>query len=112
MQRSLREALAESHVAAVAIVVLLMTALDAVFQVIFSPLSVSIINFLFTAIAILGAPSITFADPFLLTSAAIYLSGAIVSFLAAWLLSRWVFGTGPLGTLRSYRGKFTRGNHV
>lgn len=113
MKRSLRDALAESHTAAVAIAVLLVWSLDGAFRALWDP-AFRAVSFLFTAIAIFDipyfSPTLTIADWFTLTTTLFYLYSAIISFSAAWLLSRWVYGVGPLRSLMSYRSKLT-GRH-
>jgi hypothetical protein len=113
MKRSLREALAESHTAAVAIAVLLVWSLDGAFRALWDP-AFSAASFLFTAVAIFDipyfSPTFTIVDRLMLITTLSHLYTAIVSFSAAWLLSRWVYGAGPLRTLMSYRSKLT-GRH-
>ena len=115
MRPSLHEILADKHIAAVAIAVLLLGTLDGTFRALWGPLS-SLAGFLFTAVAILDipyfSPALTRADRLLVVSTLLYLSGAVISFSAAWLLSRWVFGVGPLRNLSAYRARLTRGSHV
>jgi hypothetical protein len=115
MKRSLREALAESHTAAVAIAVLLVWSLDGAFRALWDP-AFSAASFLFTAVAIFDipyfSPTFTIVDRLMLITTLSYLYTAIVSFSAAWLLSRWVYGAGPLRTLMSYRSKLTGRHNV
>ncbi len=95
MRPSLREILADSHIAAVTIAVLLLWTLDGTFRAPWGPLS-SVAGFLFTAVAILDipyfSPVLSRADRLLVITTLLYLSGAVISFSAAWLLSQWVFG--------------------
>ena len=113
MKRSLRVTLAESHVAAVTIAVLLLWSLDGAFRALWDP-AFSAVRFLFTAVAIFDipyfSPTFTMVDQLMLVTTLSYLYSAIVSFSAAWLLSRWVYGAGPLRTLTSYRSQLT-GRH-
>jgi hypothetical protein len=108
---SLREILADSHVSAVAIAVLLYWSLYWGFNALWSMLARAA-NFLFTAVAILGIPfgssTFTGVDRLMLT----FLFNAFVCFAAAWLLSRWVYGTGPLRSLTKCRTRLARRNHV
>lgn len=110
-----RETLAESHVAAIAIAVLLVWSLDGVFRAVWAPVFRAV-SFLFTAIAIFDipyfSPTLTVADRFTLMTTFSNLFSAIISFFAAWLLSRWVCGVGPLRCLMSYRSKLTRRQHA
>jgi len=115
VKRSLREILADSHVAAVATAVLFLWSLYWGFHALWSPLRRAA-NFLFTAVAILNipyfSPTLTGADRWMLTMTLFFLFNALVSFAAAWLLSRWVYGMGPLCSLSKYRTRLARRNHV
>jgi hypothetical protein len=106
MDRPLRQILAESHIAAVTIAVLLLWSLDGAFRAMWGPVS-GAIRFLVTAVLILDipyfSPTLTFQDRLMLVTAGAYMSGAVVSFSAAWLLSRWVYGVGPSCVLKRYR---------
>jgi hypothetical protein len=109
----LREILANSHIPAVAIAVLLLWSLSWGFQALWSPL-LRAAGFLFTAVAILDIPyfSFTTADRLMLTTTFLFLFNAFISLAAAWLLSRWVYGMGPLRSLSKYRTRLARRNHV
>ena len=115
MKPSLRQILADYHVSAVAIAVLLYWSLYWGFSALWSLLAPAA-NFLVTAVAIVGIPygSFTFtgADRLVLTLTLIFLSNALVCLAAAWVLSRWVYRTGPLRSLSEYRTKLTRRNHA
>jgi hypothetical protein len=105
INRSLRQILADSHVAAATIAVLLLWSLDAAFLALWEPVS-RVLGFLFTAVAILDvpyySPSVTTLDRLMLITMSAYSYSAAASFLAAWLLSRWVYGVGPLRSLARY----------
>ncbi|MGA1992053.1 MAG: hypothetical protein ABSH46_13455 [Bryobacteraceae bacterium] len=107
MKHSLRRILADSHVSAVAIAVLLLWSLDSGFR--------ALAGFLITALAILGVPyfsiRLTVADRLLLVKTLLYLLDALISLAAAWLLSHWVYGVGPLRSLGGYGTRGTRRNH-
>ena len=115
MKPSLREILADFHVSAVAIAVLLYWSLYWGFTALWSPLALAA-SFLFNAVAILGIPygSFTFTgtDRLMLSTTLTFLFNAFVCLAAAWLLSRWVYGAGPLRSLSKCRRKLTRRNHV
>jgi hypothetical protein len=102
VRRSLRRVLADSHVAAVAIALLLLGALNGAFWTLWDP-SYRIGRFLFTAVAIWDVPYFstkpTAIDRLMLISTFYFLYSALLSFLAAWLLSRWVYGVGPIRSL-------------
>ena len=114
MKISLRQILADSHVAAVAIALLLLWSLDGLVDALWVPLSRAI-EFLVTAVAILDVPYfsriLTTADRLNLLVVGGYLYSALASFFAAWVLSHWVYGAGPLRSLISY-GKTNRRGHV
>jgi hypothetical protein len=111
VKQSFRKILADSHVAAVAIAVLLTSALDWIFDALWSPF-IRVADFVFDAIAILGIPSGSlhwgFTDPGALTVALSYCLYAFISIVASWLLSRWVYGMTPISTLRAYHARFAR----
>ena len=115
MNRSLRQVLADFHIAAVTIAVLVLYSLDGAFRALWIPVSRAI-GFLFTAIAILDipylSPTLTVADRMMLISAIDSLYSAIVSLSAAWLLSRWVYGVGPIRALAACSGKLTGRKHA
>ena len=115
MKPSLRQILADYHVSAVAIAVLLYWSLYWGFSALWSPLARSA-NFLITAVAIVGIPSGSFAftgaDRLMLTTTLIFLFNAFVCLAAAWLLSRWVYRTGPLRSLSKCGTKLVRRNHA
>ena len=108
MKPSLRQVLADSHVAAVAIAVFLLWSLDAAFSALWPPLSHAL-QFVFTAIAILDIPyfsrTLTVADRSMLTISLAYFYSSVVSLFAAWLLSKCIYGTGPLQALGRYRSR-------
>jgi len=104
MKPSLRQVLADSHIAAVAIAVLLLWSLDGAFRGLWGPVY-GVVEYLFTAIAILDIPYFSSAlARFALVETCSYLYMAVVTFSASWLLSRWVFGVGPIRSLaRRYK---------
>lgn len=107
--------LADSHVSGVAIVVLLLFSLDGLLRALLGPLSRAAI-YLVTAIATLDLPyssrTLTLGDRIMLATTFSYLFNAFVSLVAALLLSRWVYGVGPLRSLSKYRTVLARRNHV
>jgi hypothetical protein len=109
---SLRATLVESHVAAVAISIFLLWSLDWAFSALWAVL-VPTAEFVLTAIAIRGVPYWSGAENWVaLLETSSYLSGAIASWSAAWLLSRWAFGVSPLKCLRIYRSRITGSIHA
>jgi len=112
---TLREILAGSHVAAVAVAVLFLFSMDAGFRALWDPLF-RLASFLFTAVAILCIPyfdhKFTIVDRLTLLATFSYLFSSASSLGAAWLLSRWVYGVGPLDCLSAYRTKLARRNDV
>lgn len=110
MKRSLREVLVASHVAAVAIALLLVWALAATFQVLIGLVVYLLVSLVFTIVAMLGGPhnSYSASSPsYWLVAIALFQGAA--GLLAAFLLSRFAFGKNPLRVLREYWGKLTRG---
>jgi hypothetical protein len=114
-KRALRQVLTDSQVAAVSIALLLLWSLDAVFRGLWDP-AYRLGAFLLTAIAIWNipylSPGVTAADRFMLISAFYFLYSAIACLAAAWLLSRWVYGTGPLRSLIVCGSKLTGRKHA
>jgi hypothetical protein len=108
VERSLRQMLVESDVAAVAIAVLLWWFLQGLLTALWLPIF-RIAKFVFTAIAILDIPyfdpALNARDRFEMIKSATCLYGAMSSVLAAWLLARWVYGTGPIDCLAYIRRK-------
>ncbi len=105
MRTSFRQTLADSHIAAVTIALLLLWSLDSVFGALWVPLSRAI-SYLLTAVSIMDIPyfsrTLTTADRLNLIVVGGYLYSAIASFFAAWVLSYWVYGAGPLRSLTRY----------
>jgi len=112
---SFRQILADSHVASVAIAVLLFWSLDYAFLALRGPIS-QVVGFLFTALWILDIPyfslTITTTDRLTLFITSSSLCYSLVYFAAAVFLSRWVHGVGPLRSLSKYRARLTRKSHV
>ena len=100
MNPSLRKILADSHVSAVAIAVLLFRSLDSAIWILWGPLSMAILTF----------PNFPRTDRFTSFITISYLFNSLVYLAAAWLLSRWVYGKGPLRSLSQYRTILTRRN--
>jgi|SRR5271156_1055061 hypothetical protein len=115
VKSSLRKILADSHVSAVAIAVLLFWSLDSAFWALWGPVSRAV-GLLSMAVAILGIPyfsrTLTIADRFTLFITFSSLFNSLFFLAAAGLLSRWVYGMGPLRSLSKYRTKLARSNHV
>ncbi|MBI3406202.1 MAG: hypothetical protein HY046_12185 [Acidobacteria bacterium] len=113
MRPSLRETLADSHISAVAIAVLLALSINYGVRGLLIPIGDAAV-FLFTAVAILDIPyfTLTGADGLVLTATLTFLFNAFVCFAAAWLLSRWSYGKGPLRSLNKYRTILARRSRV
>lgn len=97
--KSLSQVLAESHVSAVAIAVLLLWMLDWAVRGLWTVI-VPVSFYVATAIAIRGIPYEPIKVIWTLT--VLYLLSSFLSFAAAWLLSHWVYGMGPLLSLSGY----------
>jgi len=112
---TLRKILADSHISAVSIAVLLWWSLALVIRALWGPLF-GAASFVITAVAIRDIPFIprklTYADRFMFIGTFSYLIVALLYLAAAWLLSRWVFGVGPLRSLGKSRTRLERGNNV
>ncbi len=113
MNRSFRVVLADSHVAAVAIAVLLLTFLDGAFRAVWPPLS-DVLEFLLTAVAIFDIPYFSFSavEILRLINTTLFLYSSIFSLCAAWVLSKWVYGVGPFRCLSEYRSKLVGREHA
>jgi hypothetical protein len=115
VKSSLRQTLADSHVSAIAVAVLLFWSLDSAFWALWGPVSRAV-GFLLMAVAILDIPyfsrTLTIADRFTLFITFSSLFNSLVYLTAAGLLSRWAYGMGPLRSLSKYRTKLARSNHV
>jgi hypothetical protein len=112
---TLRELLADSHIAAVAIVVLLILALDSGVRAIGRPL-ISLADFLVNVAAISGLPygfgffSLGYWLPQIPTFT--HIINAVSCASAAWVLSIWVYKLGPLRSLTQCRSRLARRNHA
>jgi hypothetical protein len=121
MQPSFRKVLTDSHVAAIAIAILLFSSLSAAFMALWGPANG--ILYIFAAEATGKPPfahlNLDYATRRMLseelTNLPVWLSflvSALVCILAAWLLSRWTYGVGPLRALGTYRDKLSRKTHA
>ena len=109
---SLRGVMADSHVGCLIIAVLFLWSLDWGFQAMWIPLA-RIASYIFTAVAILDIPSFNFRlDRLMLYLALGYLYAALSSFTGAYVVSRWVYGCGPLRSLTDCADKIIKGRHV
>ena len=108
MKSTLRKQLADSHIAAVAVVVLLLWALlfvfdafNAVFEII-----IEAIGFLITAIAIRGipyySPGFNWHDRVQLIVSLEFFAYSLIDFLAALVLSIWAYKEGPIRMMNRY----------
>jgi mannose/fructose/N-acetylgalactosamine-specific phosphotransferase system component IIC len=107
--KSLSQVLAESHISAVAIAVLLLWTFDWGARCLWT-LVVPAADFVVNAIGINGIPYAHI--PVIWTFTVLYLISSFLSLAAAWLLSRWVYGVGPLRSLTEYRRRSNRRNHA
>lgn len=115
MKPTLHQVLGESHIAGVAILLLIAGSLESVSRALWEPLFRAV-NFFITAVAILDIPYFSstsaFTDQRTLIIASVYLYYALVSLVAAWLLSHWVYGVGPLRSLSKYHALLKGRNNV
>ena len=107
---TLRNVLAESQVAAIAIALLLFWTLYDALRGLWIPFF-QLVQYLITAVLILDIP---YFNPWLarirLLSSLPYLSIAVAELSAVWIFSHWVFGFGPVRALTSYRCRIGRRN--
>jgi hypothetical protein len=113
MKPSLRQTLFDSHISAVTIAVLLVWSLGDFLEAVWPP-AVSAISFLLTAIAIRGLPFVpprfTISEREMILVSCDALFRASTNIVAAWILSHWVYGMGPLQSLKNCRERLTRRN--
>ena len=111
MRSPLRKVLIDSHVAAITIAIMIFFSLEAALFGLYISANTAALFFLVnlpnklsthTLLALYDAtlPLI----PWTLYNLVMSLTGIF----AAWILSRWVYGVGPLRSLGSYRGRFSR----
>jgi hypothetical protein len=102
------QVLADSHIAAVAIAVLLLRSLESGVRILEHPFY-RVVDFLINAVATRGIPSgsgtFTFIDWLMPFG---YLINTITTLGAAWLVSRWVYGVGPFDSLSRCHARLTR----
>lgn len=110
MQSTLRKILADSHIAAVTISLLLFFSLKSFLQALPHPL-LDALGFVITAVAIRGVPYIPHpldvADKMTLLGTAPLLYNALTCFIAASLMSRWIYRATPLRVLSAYWSKLS-----
>jgi hypothetical protein len=111
----LRRVLADSHISDVAIAALVLRSLDSAFRILWPPIA-NAATFLFTAIAILDVPyfsrTLNTFDRILLMEMSKNLISASIAFTSAWLLSRWMYGVGPIRSLINCCNAVRRSSHV
>lgn len=114
VKHSFRHTLAESHIAAIAIAVLLVAAIQELGAFLFGAPFENVVLFLVEAISTFdftsGYQSLDIARGFR-TSFPLLLA-ALACLGAAFLLSRWVYGVGLFRSLRRYRTESVWRNHV
>jgi hypothetical protein len=115
MKLSFRQTLADSFVSAIAIALLLFWSIDWALRALWWPLLCSV-EFVATAVAVRDIPFISpkldVSDRYMLMNTCFFFVNAVIALAAAWILSRWVYGEGPLRSLRSYRERLARSSHV
>jgi hypothetical protein len=111
MKLSLRQTLVDSHVAAVAIMLLLFWSFKWTIEAFWEPIS-RLAKFLFTAVAILDipyiSPTLDVTDRHMFINTCFFFLNAVSAVAAAWLLSQWVYGEGPFRSLSRYRRRLER----
>ena len=113
MKLSLREALIRSHVAAIAIAVLMVCSFESFAFALWQP-AYSVGSYLLTAVAIQDIPYFRFryTEFSVVFLACFYLFYALVELAAASALSRLVYGMGPLDSLRKHCATLARKANV
>jgi hypothetical protein len=118
---TLREVLADSHIAAVAVAVLLVWSIDWGSKALLSllVLAFEISDSVLTIASMWWHDGVIsfgsrdmFFDQTLLVTAMKYLFWTVISVGAAWIMSRCVYGVGPLRTLITSRARVARRDHV
>lgn len=113
--KSTRETLMAAHISAVGVAILLFSSLEFAVRALAEPFP-SAVGFLATAIAVRGMPYISrgtsLAGQFMLVPALFDLFWAVANLAAAWILSRWAHGGGPLAYLKHYGPILGRRKHV
>lgn len=105
MNRPIRETLAESHIAPIAMALLLVSALQSICGSASAPLFF-LADYVITAVAIGGIPSPDTSSHTLLWANSFFnLFTAVTDILFAWFLSRLVYGAGPFQVLNHYRSR-------
>ena len=118
MQASLRKVLIDSHVAIIAIAVLIFFSAQSVTKAFFAlkDPAFQLVFFVIKAVAIRDIYFISRThDPLIFLrflSSLSFLLSAIIDLAAAWLISSWVYGTGPMRALGNYRGVLLRKTHA
>jgi len=111
VQVSLRKLLGDSHIPAVTISLLLFFSLKSFLQALPHPL-MRVFGFVITAVAIRDVPYIPHpldvADKMTLVGTASLLYNALTCFIAAWLVSHWIYRATPLHVLSTYWSKLSR----
>lgn len=114
MPASLRKTLIDSHVAAVTVAVLLFASLEGFFcaasRIVYRV--VLFIQLIANHPVSTALRELKFRDPGMLAvTLSCFCAGAALV-LAAWFVSRWVYGVGPIRSLGSYRNKLSRKSHA
>jgi hypothetical protein len=112
---SLREVLEISHVAAVCIGILLLWSIESALRALWDPLWRGL-DFIINAVAILGIPyfsrRLTMHEWLEIVPTLADLISALVCLAGAWLLSKWVYKSGPTRSLCVVGSRLIGRNHV
>ena len=113
MNTDIREVLIESHVAAIAIAVLLLWFIDLSLRAIWEPIY-RIGSFFIAAVAILDIPYFQFgaSERFVLVTAALFAMQALICLCLAWALSWSVYRASPFSSLVRHRKNSEAIKHV
>ncbi|HEY6467572.1 MAG TPA: hypothetical protein VIY69_16340 [Candidatus Acidoferrales bacterium] len=110
----MRDILLRSNVGAAAVAVLLLWSLISAADAVGQPVYIAV-TFVVNLIGTLDfsyAFSFSSDERFMILLAALSIATAIVYFVAAWLLSRWICGESPLRYLARYHATLSRGRRA
>lgn len=110
MPSSTRKILADSHIAAITIALLLFLSFKMLCEALLWPV-LGGFGFVIMAVAIRGIPYIgsqpTFEERLMFVSSVPLLWESLFSLCIAWLLSRWIYRMSPRAILKIYFGKLS-----
>lgn len=114
MQASFRTTLADSHVAAITVAILLFCSLAGFSGALFYLVNhlVLFVRLVLTDRSFDVSRELAAVDPEMVPRMLSALAGAFAVIFSAWLLSHWAYGVNPLRSLASHRGRLSRRSHA